>query len=82
MFAPDAGIPEDPATGSAVASFAGALAAFENLGDGSHTFRIEQGVEMGRPSLITLTIVMKDGAMAAGTIGGNAVYFAKGTIEA
>ena len=82
MFAPDAGIPEDPATGSAVASFAGALAAFENLGDGSHTFRIEQGVEMGRPSLITLKIVMKDGAMAAGTIGGNAVFFAKGTIEA
>jgi trans-2,3-dihydro-3-hydroxyanthranilate isomerase len=80
MFAPDAGIPEDPATGSAVASFAGAIAKFENLSDGHHTFRIEQGVEMGRASIITLSLVMKDGAIQSGNIGGNAVVFATGTL--
>ena len=82
MFAPDAGIPEDPATGSAVASFAGAIASFEGLPDGSHKFRIEQGMEMGRPSLILLEIDMAGGKMTAGRIGGNAVVFATGKIEA
>ncbi len=80
MFAPDAGIPEDPATGSAVASFAGAIAKFENLTDGMHRFRIEQGVEMGRASLITLLLEMKDGAIQSGSIGGNAVVFATGIL--
>ncbi|MGI8524888.1 MAG: PhzF family phenazine biosynthesis protein [Pseudolabrys sp.] len=43
MFAPAMGIPEDPATGSAVAAFAGLLAAHARLADGDHSFRIEQG---------------------------------------
>ena len=81
MFAPDAGIPEDPATGSAVASFAGAVALFDDLPDGQHTIRVEQGIEMGRPSLITLEIEMADGAMTGGRIGGNAVIFARGVID-
>ena len=82
MFAPDAGIPEDPATGSAVASFAGAVAMFDDLPDGHQTIRVEQGMEMGRASLITLELEMADGAIASGRIGGNAVFFARGTIEA
>lgn len=82
MFAPDAGIPEDPATGSAVASLAGALIQFDDLREGLHRFRIEQGVEMGRPSLIILEIDMRDGKFISGRIGGNAVEFASGTIEA
>ena len=63
MFAPDAGIPEDPATGSAVACLAGALIEFDEILDGLHTCRIEQGVEMGRPSLITLEIELRKGAI-------------------
>lgn len=80
MFAPDAGIPEDPATGSAVASFAGVVAKFENLNDGQHTIRIEQGVEMDRASLISLSLEMKGGAIDSGSIGGNAVVFARGDL--
>ncbi|MEL7274699.1 MAG: PhzF family phenazine biosynthesis protein [Pseudomonadota bacterium] len=80
MFAPDAGIPEDPATGSAVASFAGAVALFDDLPDGGHTVRVEQGMEMGRPSLITLELEMKDGDLVGGRIGGHAVTFATGEI--
>ncbi|MEM8751087.1 MAG: PhzF family phenazine biosynthesis protein [Pseudomonadota bacterium] len=81
MFAPADGIPEDPATGSAVASLAGAIAEFDQLGDGKHEIRIEQGIEMGRPSLITLGIDIEDGAFQGGRIGGHAVVFARGYLE-
>lgn len=81
MFAPDAGIPEDPATGSAVASLAGALIQFDELLDGLHTFRIEQGVEMGRPSLITLEVELREGEFVGGRIGGYATEFARGTLD-
>jgi trans-2,3-dihydro-3-hydroxyanthranilate isomerase len=48
MFAPQDGVPEDPATGSANAALTALLA---QLGQGTQ-FRIVQGVEMGRPSLL------------------------------
>ena len=56
MFAPDFGIPEDPATGSAAAAFAGVVHRFDALPDGMHKRIIEQGYEMGRPSTIALTM--------------------------
>jgi len=82
MFAPAMGIPEDPATGSAAAAFAGLIAAQARLGDGSHRFRIEQGYEMGRPSQIDLTLTIAGGKLTKGTIGGGAVVTCEGTIEA
>lgn len=81
MFAPHEGIPEDPATGSAVAAFAGVIAQFDNLRDGSHKFHIEQGIQMGRPSRITLDIDLEGGRIAAGRIGGNAVVFSRGHLD-
>ena len=59
MFAPSAGVPEDPATGSAAAAFAGVLARASALPDGEHAIAIEQGYEMGRPSLIGLAFVTR-----------------------
>jgi trans-2,3-dihydro-3-hydroxyanthranilate isomerase len=82
MFAPGLGVPEDPATGSAGAAFAGLLAAHGGLGEGEHLIRIEQGYEMGRPSLIELTLTIAGGKLAAATIGGDAVIVTEGTIEA
>lgn len=82
MFGPDVNIPEDPATGSAVASFAGAVCAFDEPVDGWHVVRIEQGLEMGRPSLITLEIEVEEGVLVSGRIGGHAVVFAHGEIDA
>jgi trans-2,3-dihydro-3-hydroxyanthranilate isomerase len=82
MFAPHMGIPEDPATGSAVAAFAGMIAQSAKLPDGEHPFVIEQGYEMGRPSLIRLTLTIRDGALAAATIGGDAVVVSEGMLEA
>ncbi|MFZ4121758.1 MAG: PhzF family phenazine biosynthesis protein [Caulobacterales bacterium] len=81
MFAPDKGVPEDPATGSAAAAFAGVLARFEKLADGRHLFPIEQGVEMGRPSLIALEIETLGGVLTACRVGGHAVRVASGQIR-
>ncbi|MBV9427285.1 MAG: PhzF family phenazine biosynthesis protein [Bradyrhizobiaceae bacterium] len=82
MFAPRAGIPEDPATGSAVAAFAGVLAHFTRMAEGTHEFVIEQGYEMGRPSLISLSTTINGGKLTAGAIAGEAVVMSEGTIEA
>jgi trans-2,3-dihydro-3-hydroxyanthranilate isomerase len=82
MFAPKMGVAEDPATGSAAAAFAGVLAATEQLADGEHAFAIEQGLEMGRPSLIRLTLTMRTGKLASAAVGGDAVVVSEGTIEA
>lgn len=82
MFAPDAGIAEDPATGSAAAAFPGQIALSQDLVDGVHRWVIEQGYEMGRPSRIHATVEISGGAVAAVRIGGNAVPVQKGQIFA
>ena len=81
MFASGWGVVEDPATGSAVAAFAGVLMQFERPGDGEHMVVIEQGVEMGRPSFISLGLVVEQGALQSATIGGSAVIVAQGAID-
>ncbi len=82
MFAPSAGVPEDPATGSAAAAFPGLLAASGGYRDGDHSLRLEQGYEMGRPSLIDLSFTLHGGALSAASIGGDAVVVTEGAIEA
>ncbi|MGZ5855577.1 MAG: PhzF family phenazine biosynthesis protein [Xanthobacteraceae bacterium] len=81
MFAPRFGVREDPATGSAVAAFAGFCATSLALKDGEHRFVVEQGFEMGRPSLIELTLTLRDGALTTASIGGPAVIVTEGMIE-
>jgi trans-2,3-dihydro-3-hydroxyanthranilate isomerase len=80
MFAPGMGIPEDPATGSAAAAFAGIAAA--GRPDGAHRLVVEQGYEMKRPSQIELGFTIAKGAITAATIGGYAVPVSEGTIDA
>jgi trans-2,3-dihydro-3-hydroxyanthranilate isomerase len=80
MFAPGSGVNEDPATGSAVAAFAGALMQYEPMGDGTHDLVIEQGFEMGRPSLIALQLVVEGGALRSAEIGGAAVVVSRGEL--
>jgi trans-2,3-dihydro-3-hydroxyanthranilate isomerase len=82
MFAPAMGVPEDPATGAAAAAFAGLLAAGGGLADGEHAFAIEQGYEMGRPSVIRLALVVAAGKLVSASVGGDAVIVTEGTIEA
>lgn len=81
MFGPGLGIAEDPATGSAAAAFAGVVMAFEPPMDGRHTLVIEQGLEMGRPSLITLGLEIETGILKAASISGHAVVIAEGSLD-
>jgi trans-2,3-dihydro-3-hydroxyanthranilate isomerase len=81
MFDVGSGIGEDPATGSAVAAFAGAVVRFDAPTEGTHHIRIEQGFEMGRPSLIELTVEMTRGELAGARIGGHAVRVAEGVLH-
>jgi trans-2,3-dihydro-3-hydroxyanthranilate isomerase len=80
MFSPDMGIPEDPATGGAVAAMSAAIHHFDALGDGRHALMIEQGVEMGRPSQIHLHIEAENGRIARARIGGQAAKVATGQL--
>ncbi|GHB31688.1 isomerase [Pseudovibrio japonicus] len=75
------GLPrEDAATGSAVAAFAGSIAEFDEPLDGIHTYCVEQGFKMGRPSFISLEIEIQSGKIHAHRIGGQAVILANGEL--
>jgi trans-2,3-dihydro-3-hydroxyanthranilate isomerase len=80
MFAGHLGIPEDPATGSAVAAFAGAIMRFDRPADGVWRYAIEQGIEMRRPSLIRLELEVEAGTLVGARIGGYAVKVSEGTL--
>lgn len=81
MFAPDFGIPEDPATGSAVVCLAGAIHHFDRLPDGDYKRVIEQGFEMQRPSLITLSMAVHGGKLSNVRIGGHSVRVSEGVLN-
>jgi trans-2,3-dihydro-3-hydroxyanthranilate isomerase len=78
MFAPEFGISEDPATGSAVAAFAGYLAQRARHQSGTLRWTIEQGFDMGRPSLLYLEADITDKTVAAVRVGGTAVRVSEG----
>lgn len=80
MFAPGHGVPEDPATGSAAAALAAAIHRFDAPPIGEHRFTIEQGYEMGRPSIVSLSIVVDGRGLHTVRIGGHTVRVTSGTI--
>ncbi len=80
MFAIGHGVSEDPATGAAAAAFSAVVHYFDDLTDGTHLRRIEQGFEMGRPSLIDLEIDIENGELHAARIGGQAIIVARGEL--
>jgi trans-2,3-dihydro-3-hydroxyanthranilate isomerase len=81
MFAPGINVPEDPATGSAAASFGGFLAARESTAEGTFVWTIDQGMEMGRPSRITVSVDKAGGAVAAVRVAGQAVLMGEGSLR-
>ena len=81
MYAPAHGIPEDPATGSANACLAGLLASLDPTADGTLTWRVAQGVEMGRPSVIDLAVDKTGGTISAIRVAGGAVIVCRGEMD-
>jgi trans-2,3-dihydro-3-hydroxyanthranilate isomerase len=80
MFAHELGIKEDPATGSAAAAFAGYLAPRSWHKEGTLRWTIEQGFEMGRPSLIYLEADIAAATVTAVRVGGTAVRMSEGVL--
>jgi trans-2,3-dihydro-3-hydroxyanthranilate isomerase len=78
MFAPDLGVTEDPATGSAAAALAAHLAKHATRRDGTLKWTIEQGIEMGRKSVLYLEADKSDGDVMSVRVGGYAVTVSEG----
>jgi trans-2,3-dihydro-3-hydroxyanthranilate isomerase len=77
MFAPVAGVLEDPATGSA----AGPLAVHvcrHGLAEWGEWIEISQGVEIDRPSTLFALADRRDGELSRVAVGGRAVVVARG----
>ncbi|HSC31769.1 MAG TPA: PhzF family phenazine biosynthesis protein [Gemmatimonadaceae bacterium] len=81
MFAPLDSIVEDPATGSAAAATISRLASLQSARDGDVSWRIEQGVDMGRPSLIRGRTERSNGTVTAVHIGGQVVPVMSGVLD-
>jgi trans-2,3-dihydro-3-hydroxyanthranilate isomerase len=80
MFAPLDNVLEDPATGSASAALGAYLTTLSPPAADHRKLRIEQGVEMGRRSVIDLDITCIDGSFDHVTITGASVEVMRGTI--
>lgn len=81
MFSPDLGIGEDPATGAAVSALGGYLGIRAPERDGTIKWVIEQGFEMGRPSLLHLEVDKQGGEITGVRVGGSSVLVSEGTLE-
>jgi trans-2,3-dihydro-3-hydroxyanthranilate isomerase len=79
MFANDLGAPEDPATGSAAGCLAAYLLEHGYLGTDSVDVRVEQGYEIGRPSLLYLQAT-RDGDEIRADVGGKVQMVARGEL--
>jgi trans-2,3-dihydro-3-hydroxyanthranilate isomerase len=81
MFAPLGGTWEDPATGSAAAALAGLLTSLAPGDNVDLQYAIEQGVEMGRPSLIVASAVKTSEGPVSASVAGTCVPVMRGTLQ-
>lgn len=80
VFVPGLSVPEDPATGSAAAALGGYLASRDSTTDGELRWVVEQGFEMGRPSILSIEVDKRGGEITAVRVGGEAVLVSSGEI--
>lgn len=81
MFGPGVGVPEDPATGSACAALGGYLAMRALDKNGTQRWIVEQGFEMGRPSILDVEADVAGGRITGIRVGGNSVLVMEGTLR-
>lgn len=81
VFVPEAGVPEDPGTGSAALAYGVFLAATGRVGEGTSSYVVTQGVEMGRPSTLSCTVTVRGGAAVSTTVSGSVVPIATGELR-
>ena len=81
MFAPGLNVPEDPATGSAIAAFGGWLAIKDGRTDAEFAWTVRQGIEMGRPSELAVRVSKVGGSVTAVRVAGQAVLTGEGRLR-
>jgi trans-2,3-dihydro-3-hydroxyanthranilate isomerase len=81
MFAPTINIPEDPATGSANCALAALLTHLSSEPTCEQSYRIIQGEEMGRKSLLFAKAKKDNGKITEVRIGGNSVEMMSGSLN-
>jgi len=81
MFAPLHAALESSATGSAAAAAIALLASLRLEQEVEFAWRIEQGVDMGRPSLLLGRTEKRDGLVTAVHIAGHAVPVMHGVLH-
>ena len=80
MFAPQLGVPEDPATGSGAGLFAAYLLR-NGLVAAGDSIEIHQGLRIGRPSLLLARVGGSADAIASVEVGGSAVVVGRGELS-
>ena len=80
-FAPLDATIEDPATGSATAAMIALLASLQPERDIESSWRVEQGVDMGRSSLLLGRTEKRDGSVTAVHVAGHAVPVMRGELQ-
>jgi trans-2,3-dihydro-3-hydroxyanthranilate isomerase len=81
MFAPEIGIVEDPATGGASGPLGCYLVRHKIVrADKAESMISLQGVKMGRPSHVHISIGLKNGNIDSVRVGGEAVLAGEGTL--
>jgi len=81
LFGPHISIHEDPPIGSAMPAFASYLCSFEHTQKGTHVFAVDRGDADSRRSVLNIEMDHKGQELLTLRVGGEAVLFAKGSIE-
>lgn len=81
MFAPFDGVMEDPATGSANCALAGLLASLDPAARGDFRYKVAQGVEMGRASVLLSGAKKVDGTITSTSVEGQCVFVSEGLMH-
>jgi trans-2,3-dihydro-3-hydroxyanthranilate isomerase len=82
VFAFEAGVAEDPATGSAALGLGAYLVASGLVApDGDTAYEVVQGVELGRPSRLSCVVSAQGGKPLSVNVSGSVVPIAKGRIR-
>jgi len=82
MFAPELGVPEDPATGGASGPLGSYLVRYGVVSAQPKASIVsEQGIEMGRPSFIHIEITQEANEITEVKVGGRTVFVGGGEIE-
>jgi len=81
MYAPGIGVPEDPATGSAAVGLGGYLARRDSRTGGTLCWTVEQGFEMGRPSILEVEVDKHGGEITGVRVGGSTIIVCDGSMS-